>query len=49
MDVSLISAEWNGQLVNGVGLCTSGADDYLEKPMYDSAMLVAKVRELTDP
>lgn len=26
----------------------SGADGYLEKPVYDSAMLVAKVRELMD-
>jgi CheY-like chemotaxis protein len=79
LDVSLTSAEWNGQLVNGVELCqilkqkspphlpvllatahamsddrerflqTSGADDYLEKPVYDSALLVAKVRELMDP
>ncbi len=27
---------------------SSGADGYLEKPVYDSAMLVAKVRELMD-
>ncbi len=27
---------------------SSGADDYLEKPVYDSAQLVAKVRELMD-
>lgn len=27
-------------------LQASGADGYLEKPVYDSAMLVAKVREL---
>jgi two-component system, cell cycle response regulator DivK len=76
LDVSLTSAEWEGQLVNGVELCqifkqkssrrlpvllatahamsgdrerflkTSGADGYLEKPVYDSALLVAKVREL---
>jgi CheY-like chemotaxis protein len=26
----------------------SGADGYLEKPVYDAAMLVAKVRELMD-
>jgi two-component system cell cycle response regulator DivK len=78
LDVSLSSAEWEGQLVNGVELCqilkrksarhlpvllatahamsgdrerfllTSGADGYLEKPVYDSAMLVAKVRELME-
>ena len=76
LDVSLTSAEWNGQLVNGVELCqlikkkspahmpvllatahamtgdrerflrTSGADGYLEKPVYDAALLVEKVREL---
>jgi CheY-like chemotaxis protein len=27
-------------------LAESGADDYLEKPVYDSAMLVSKVRSL---
>ena len=78
LDVSLTSAEWEGQLVNGVELCqifkrkssrrlpvllatahamsgdrerflkTSGADGYLEKPVYDSALLVAKVRELME-
>ena len=76
--VALTSAEWEGQLVNGVELCqifkqkssrrlpvllatahamsgdrerflkTSGADGYLEKPVYDSAVLVAKVRELIE-
>ncbi len=29
-------------------LQASGADGYLEKPVYDAAMLVAKVRELMD-
>jgi two-component system cell cycle response regulator DivK len=29
-------------------LQASGADGYLEKPVYDSAVLVAKVRELMD-
>jgi two-component system, cell cycle response regulator DivK len=28
---------------------TSGADGYLEKPVYDSALLVEKVRSLIDP
>lgn len=28
---------------------TSGADGYLEKPVYDSAILVEKVRSLIDP
>jgi two-component system cell cycle response regulator DivK len=76
LDLSLMNAEWEGQLVNGVELCqllkknsprhlpmllatahamsgdreryleASGADGYLEKRVYDSAMLVAKVREL---
>jgi len=27
-------------------LRTSGADGYLEKPVYDAALLVEKVREL---
>jgi two-component system, cell cycle response regulator DivK len=78
LDVSLTSAEWQGQLMNGVELCqifkqkssgrlpvllatahamsgdrerflkTSGADGYLEKPVYDSKLLVAKVRELME-
>lgn len=30
-------------------LQASGADGYLEKPVYDSTLLVAKVRELMDP
>lgn len=78
LDVSLTSAEWDGQLVNGVELCqlikrkstrrmpvllatahamtgdrerfllTSGADGYLEKPVYDAALLVEKVRALME-
>lgn len=30
-------------------LAASGADDYLEKPVYDAALLVSKVRELFNP
>jgi two-component system, cell cycle response regulator DivK len=30
-------------------LRVSGADDYLEKPIYDAEMLVAKVRKLLNP
>jgi len=29
-------------------LQASGADDYLEKPVYDAGMLVEKIRELLD-
>ncbi len=76
LDVSLSSAEWQGQLINGVELCrllksltsrhlpvllatahamsgdrerfldASGADGYLEKPVYDAQFLVSKVLEL---
>ena len=30
-------------------LAASGADDYLEKPVYDAAQLVNKIRALLDP
>lgn len=30
-------------------LTASGADDYLEKPIYDAALLVDKVRRLLEP
>ncbi len=76
LDVSLSSAEWDGNLINGVELCrllkskapkrlpvllatahamrgdrerfldASGADGYLEKPVYDVEFLVTQVRQL---